>query len=80
MEQWSTLWTPMAVSSDGSTIAGWGLGFQSTGGWALHMKNVFVCRATPGSKAQTIRVAFPKAFDEHLAQGDAPGRCPDSIH
>jgi hypothetical protein len=80
MEQWSSLWTPLAVSNDGSTIAGWGVGFQYYGGWVLQMKNVFVCHATPGSKAQTIRVAFPNAFDEHLAQGDTLGRCPDSIN
>jgi hypothetical protein len=76
MEQWYSLWTPMAVSDDGSTIAGWGVGFQWYGGWVLDMKKVFVCHASPGHKAETIRVAFPKAFDEHLADGDTPGRCP----
>jgi hypothetical protein len=30
----------------------------------------------PGSNnLQTISVAFPKAFDWHLADGDTPGRC-----
>jgi len=76
MEQWSSLWTPMAVSDDGTTIAGWGVGFQWYGGWVLDMKKVFVCHASPGHKAETIRVEFPKAFDEHLADGDTPGRCP----
>lgn len=76
MEQWSSLWTPMAVSDDGSTIAGWGVGFQWYGGWVLDMKKVFVCHASSGHKAETISVAFPKAFDEHLADGDTPGRCP----
>ncbi|HVP56404.1 MAG TPA: matrixin family metalloprotease [Candidatus Eisenbacteria bacterium] len=75
MEQWYSLWTPMAVSDDGGTIAGWGLGFQWFGGWVLDMHKAFVCHATPGSKAQTISVAFPKAFDQHLADGDTPGRC-----
>jgi hypothetical protein len=81
MEQWSSLWTPMAISDDGTTIAGWGLGFQYFGGWVLDMKQAFVCHADVsgaggGGKPQTISVAFPKDFDKHLADGDTPGRCP----
>ena len=77
VEQWSTLFTPSAVSDDGGTIAGVGLGYQYFGGWVLDMHKVFVCHATTGSKPQTISVAFPKAFDQHLADGDTPGRCPE---
>ena len=76
MEQWYTLYSPSAVSNDGGTIAGVGLGYQYYGGWVLDMHKAFVCHANPGGKLQTISVAFPKAFDEHLADGDTPGRCP----
>ena len=76
MEQWYSLWTPMAVSDDGTTIAGWGVGFQWYGGWVLDLKKVFVCHASPGQKPETMRVAFPKDFDQHLADGDTAGRCP----
>jgi hypothetical protein len=76
MEQWSSLWSPGSISDDGGTIAGTGVGFQYYGGWVLDMHKVFVCHASPGSKPQTISVAFPKAFDQHLAEGDTPGRCP----
>jgi len=78
MEQWSSLWSPGAISDDGGTIAGTGLGFQYYGGWVLDLHKVFVCHGTPGSKPQTISVAFPAAFDQHLADGDIPGRCPDA--
>ena len=76
MEQWYTLYSPSAVSDDGGTIAGVGVGYQYYGGWVLDMHKVFVCHANPGGKPQTISVAFPRAFDEHLADGDTPGRCP----
>jgi hypothetical protein len=52
------------------------VGYQYYGGWVLDMHKVFVCHANPGGKPQTISVAFPRAFDEHLADGDTPGRCP----
>jgi hypothetical protein len=76
MEQWYSLYSPSAVSNDGGTIAGVGLGYQYYGGWVLDMHKVFVCHANPGGKPQTISVAFPEAFDQHLADGDTPGRCP----
>jgi hypothetical protein len=75
MEQWYSLYSPSAVSNDGGTIAGVGTGFQYYGGWVLDMHKVFVCHTDPGGKPQTISVAFPKAFDQHLADGDTPGRC-----
>ena len=82
MEQWYSLWTPMALSDDGSTIAGWGVGFQYYGGWVLDMKKVFVCHGNPasGSKPVTVSVSFPKGMDDALAQGDTVGRCPDVAH
>ncbi len=75
MEQWSSLWAPGSISDDGGTIAGTGLGYQYYGGWVLDLHKVFVCHVTPGYKPQTISVDFPKAFDQHLAAGDTPGRC-----
>jgi hypothetical protein len=75
MEQWYSLYSPSAVSDDGGTIAGVGIGYQYYGGWVLDLHKVFVCHGTPGGKLQTISVAFPKAFDQHLADGDTPGRC-----
>jgi hypothetical protein len=76
MEQWFSLWSPGSISDDGATIAGTGVGFQYYGGWVLDLHKVFVCHGTPGSNPQTISVAFPTAFDQHLAEGDTPGRCP----
>ena len=81
-EQWFSLWTPMAMSDDGSVIGGWGLGTQFYAGWVLEMKSAFVCHAdsTTGGVPQTISVPFPIEFDRHLAEGDTVGRCPESAH
>lgn len=76
LEQWYTLYSPSAVSDEGGVIAGVGLGYQFYGGWVLDIHKVFVCHANGSGKPQTISVAFPKAFDQHLAEGDTPGRCP----
>lgn len=77
MDQWYTLFAPGSISDGGTIIAGTGTGFLGYAGWVLDMHNVFVCHGTPGSSnLQTISVAFPKAFDQHLAEGDTPGRCP----
>jgi len=76
MEQYTSLWTPLALSDDGATIAGYGLGTQYFAGWVLDMHKVFVCHATGSGKPVSVLVDFPKAFDQHLANGDTPGRCP----
>jgi uncharacterized membrane protein len=79
-EQWFSLWTPLAMSDDGTVIGGWGLGTQFFAGWLLDMKTVFVCHAeTSGTptEPQTLSVPFPKDFDQHLAHGDTVGRCPE---
>jgi hypothetical protein len=76
MEQWATLYSPGSISLDGSTIAGVGLGFQYYGGWVLDMHKAFVCHiGSLSARPETISVDFPKAFDQHLANGDTPGRC-----
>ena len=76
MEQWATLYSPGSISQDGTTIAGVGLGFQYYGGWVLDMHKAFVCHiGSLTAKPETISVDFPKAFDQHLASGDTPGRC-----
>jgi Matrixin len=83
MEQWFSLWEPIAISDDGRTIGGWGYGFLDDAGWVLRIDNAFVChqptRASKGgtkSGGETLSVEFPEQFDEHLAQGDTVGRCP----
>jgi uncharacterized membrane protein len=78
-EQYQSLWTPMAMSDDGSTIVGWGMGTQYWAGWVLQIPKAFVCHLEKGERGagHTISVSFPKAFDEHLHHGDAVGPCPD---
>ena len=82
MEQWISLWEPGSVSDDGRTIAGWGVGNFGDAGWVLRINNAFVCHTLAGagasgtSSAVTLSVEFPGTFDEHLAHGDAVGRCP----
>jgi hypothetical protein len=81
MEQWSSLWEPVAVSNDGRTISGWGYGFLGGAGWVLRIETAFVCHApsrVKGKKpvsSETLNVEFPGKFDEHLAHGDSVGRC-----
>jgi hypothetical protein len=79
-EQWFSLWTPMAMSDDGTVIGGWGLGTQFFAGWVLEIKSAFVCHAdsTTGGMPQTISVPFPIEFDRHLGEGDTVGRCPEA--
>ena len=79
MEQWYSLFAPwlrLGRRQPPSPVRD--LASSGYGGWVLDMHKVFVCHATPGSKPQTISVAFPKAFDQHLADGDTPGRCSDA--
>jgi len=81
MEQWSSLWEPTAISDDGRTIGGWGLGFQYFAGWVLRIDTVLICHRelTNGgstAEAETERVGFPEEFDRHMAHGDTFGRCP----
>jgi hypothetical protein len=83
MEQWSSLWEPIAVSADGKVIAGWGFGFLGPAGWVLRIDTAFVCHhddAEPAARGkhpgETRRVDFPGEFDEHLAHGDTVGMCP----
>jgi hypothetical protein len=82
MEQWSSLWEPVAVSNDGRTISGWGYGFLGGAGWVLRIDTAFVCHAPNTVKgkrpvsSETLNVEFPGQFDEHLAHGDTVGHCP----
>src|SRR5271165_1131667 len=59
MEQWFSLWSPGAISDDGTTIAGTGLGFQYSGGWVLDMHKVFDCHATGSGSSQRQTISFP---------------------
>lgn len=81
MEQWWSLWEPIALSDDGRVIGGWGVGMLDYAGWVLKIDTAFVCHrhldAPAGSKrsTQTLSVRFPTEFDAHLAHGDVVGRC-----
>ena len=81
MEQWASLWETTAISDDGRTLGGFGLGFQYYAGWVLRIDHAFVCHqdggSTYGGRAQsrTLSVPFPDEFNEHLRHGDVVGRC-----
>ena len=77
IEQWASLWTPQAMSDDGSVIVGWGIGSSSLGGWVLKIRKAMVCHgaADAGETPTAMRVPFPTVFDEHLAHGDTVGPC-----
>jgi uncharacterized membrane protein len=77
IEQYFSLWTPMAMSDDGTVITGWAPGFLAYASWVLQIKSAFVCHASDGSDARTMSVAFPDTFDEHLSHGDTVGPCQD---
>ena len=79
IEQYLSLWQPMAISDDGTVLTGWGYGFQYYAGWVVKMPKVFVCHAEADrhSESHTLSVDFPVAFDMHLGHGDTVGRCPD---
>jgi hypothetical protein len=44
----------------------------------LKIDTAFVCHYPAGKSqpGQTLSVVFPQEFDQHLALGDAVGRCP----
>jgi hypothetical protein len=75
----NNLWTPLAMSDDGSVIGGWAPGDLATFGWVLQMPKVFVCHMPPGNltNAHTISVPFPQGMNQHLAHGDIVGPCQD---
>ncbi|MGA8893214.1 MAG: matrixin family metalloprotease [Anaeromyxobacteraceae bacterium] len=79
MDQYVSLWSPMAMSDDGTVLAGWGIGFQWYAGWVVQMPKVFVCHLEKHERGggHTISVDFPKGSDEHLLHGDTLGPCPD---
>ena len=60
------------VSADGKTLAGtaWPLAADYYHGFRLELDQVYVCN---GKK--TLRVGFPDAMDQHLAQGATVGLC-----
>jgi len=75
----NNLWTPMAMSEDGSVIGGWAYGNLGNFGWVVQIPKAFVCHIStnnPG-KGHTLSVPFPDTFNQHLAQGDIAGPCQD---
>ncbi|MFZ4066659.1 MAG: hypothetical protein ACOYKF_03880, partial [Phenylobacterium sp.] len=79
MEQYVSLWTPMALSDDGTVLTGWGFGAQYYAGWVLQIPKAFVCHLEKHERGEghTVSASFPKGFDEHLKHGDAIGPCPN---
>jgi hypothetical protein len=79
MEQYVSLWQPLAISDQGNVLTGWGVGFLGPASWVLQIPRAFVCHSHPGShdNGHTTSVSFPDQFDEHLAHGDTVGPCPD---
>ncbi len=65
------------VSADGKTLAGTALPLAADyyQGFRLDLDQVFVCHGK-GKSANTLRVGFPDAMEQHLAQGDTVGFCP----
>jgi len=81
IEQWYSLWEPIAISDDGRTIGGWGVGSLFYAGWVLGIERAFVCHRHLGQsgapsrlEAEAQSVEFPKEFDRHLAHDDVVGR------
>jgi hypothetical protein len=65
------------VSADGKTLAGtaWPLAADYYHGYRLELDQVYVCHGN-GGNANTLRVGFPDAMDQHFAHGDTVGFCP----
>jgi hypothetical protein len=81
MDQYQSLWTPMAMSDDATVLTGWGMGVQWWAGWVLKMPKVFVCHLDRGEQGEghTLSVPFPASLDAHVAHGDVAGPCPDAL-
>lgn len=79
MEQYISLWQPLAISDQGNVLTGWGIGYLGSASWVLQITRAFVCHSHPGSSdnGHTISVPFPEQFDSHLAHGDTVGPCQD---
>ena len=65
------------VSADGKTLAGtaWPPAADYYHGFWLGLDQVHVCQGK-GNGARTLRIGFPDAMDQHLAQGATVGICP----
>ena len=65
------------VSADGKTLAGTAIPLAADyyQGYRLELDQVYVCHGK-GKSATTLRVGFPDAMDQHLANGDTVGFCP----
>ncbi len=66
-----------SVSADGKTLVGAGvpLAAEYYHAFRLELDQVYVC-VGKGRTAQTLRVGFPDAMDQHLAKGASVGICP----
>jgi hypothetical protein len=75
----NNVWTPLAMSEDGTVIGGWAPGNLNIFGWVVQIPKVFVCHVPPGNpnNLHTISVPFPGGMNQHLAHGDIVGPCQD---
>jgi hypothetical protein len=62
--------SPLAISGDGKTIVGWGLGQTDQISFAVTLNQVWVCR-----KGKSSLAGFPGAMLTHLAKGATLGLC-----
>src|SRR4051812_45017968 len=53
----NSLWTPMAVSEDGSVIGGWAYGNLGNFGWVVQMPKAFVCHINPSIRIKDTPLA-----------------------
>ena len=65
------LFSPLAVSADGKTIVGWGVGLTSPVSFAVSLDQVWVCGVFGNSRL----VDFPKTLGHALQRGATLGLC-----
>jgi hypothetical protein len=62
--------SPLAISGDGKTIVGWGLGQRDLISFAVTLNQVWICR-----KGKSSLAGFPGAMLTHLDKGATLGLC-----
>jgi hypothetical protein len=62
--------SPLAISGDGKTVVGWGLGPTDQISFAVTLNQVWICR-----KGKSSLTGFPGAMLTHLSKGATLGLC-----
>ena len=77
LAQWITLRSPIALTPDGTTMAGLGAGPPGTnfGAFRLKISTAIVC-FNSSTGPRTLRVGFPQPFRQYMAHGSTVGFCP----